>query len=248
MDLDGAPSATSASNVRARRWLSSLLLAGGLIVLTLTAGLAWYVNRLAPAPPATLGLADNPLPVAEGDSNVAAGASAGRPSSVADTRDAGNVAPAGSEAAAPPIRIVAPAIGLDAPVVPVGWRTLLLGGKQVNVWVVAEHAAGWHKGSASPGQVGNTVVSGHHNMAGEVFRYVVDLKLGDQVFLHTDERIFTYTVESRMVLSDRDEPETVRHENADWIGSFPDERLTLVTCWPYNDNSHRVIVVAKPVE
>lgn len=26
-----------------------------------------------------------------------------------------------------------------------------------------------------------------------------------------------------------------------------DERLTFVTCWPYTNNTHRVIVVAEPV-
>jgi sortase A len=40
--------------------------------------------------------------------------------------------------------------------------------------------------------------------------------------------------------------EEKRLENARWIGPFPDERLTLVTCWPYTNNTHRVIVIAKP--
>jgi LPXTG-site transpeptidase (sortase) family protein len=40
----------------------------------------------------------------------------------------------------------------------------------------------------------------------------------------------------------------VRQANARWIGPFNDERLTLVTCWPYTNNTHRVIVVAKPVD
>jgi len=97
-----------------------------------------------------------------------------------------------------------------------------------------------------PGQVGNTVLSGHHNTDGEVFRYVVDLEPGDDVVLYTDSQAYTYTVESRLVVPDRDEPAEKRRENARWIANFPDERLTLVTCWPYNTNTHRVIVVAKP--
>ena len=39
----------------------------------------------------------------------------------------------------------------------------------------------------------------------------------------------------------------VRRENARWIGPSHDERLTLVTCWPRNDNTHRLILVALPV-
>jgi sortase A len=42
------------------------------------------------------------------------------------------------------------------------------------------------------------------------------------------------------------EPEAVRLENAKWIGPFNEERLTLITCWPFNSNTHRLIVIAKP--
>ena len=37
-------------------------------------------------------------------------------------------------------------------------------------------------------------------------------------------------------------------ENARWIKSTKDERLTLVTCWPVDSNTHRLVVVAVPVE
>jgi sortase A len=40
----------------------------------------------------------------------------------------------------------------------------------------------------------------------------------------------------------------VRLQNAQWIQPTTDERLTLVTCWPYNDNSHRLIIVARPID
>ena len=41
--------------------------------------------------------------------------------------------------------------------------------------------------------------------------------------------------------------EAVRRANAQWIAPTDDERLTLVTCWPYISNTHRLIIVAKPV-
>jgi len=141
---------------------------------------------------------------------------------------------------------VAPAINLDAEVVPVGWKQITKGGKTITVWEVAEYAAGWHQNSSLPGNGGNVVLSGHHNIKGEVFRYLVDLKPGDTVTLYADGRPYTYTVESRFVVRDKGEPEEKRRENARWIGPFPDERVTLVTCWPYTNNTHRVIVVAKP--
>lgn len=149
-------------------------------------------------------------------------------------------------AADPPTRIVAPTINLDAKVIPIGWKQVIQDGKPVSVWEVADYAAGWHENSALLGGGGNIVLSGHHNIKGEVFRYVVDLQPGDTITLYADERPYTYTVESRFVVLDKGVPEEKRRENARWIGPFPDERLTLVTCWPYTNNTHRVIVIAKP--
>ena len=38
-----------------------------------------------------------------------------------------------------------------------------------------------------------------------------------------------------------------RVENAGWVLPTDDERLTLITCWPYESNTHRLVLVAKPV-
>ncbi len=149
-------------------------------------------------------------------------------------------------ATAPPDRIVAPAIGLDAPVVPVGWKTVEVDGQEVIEWEVADYAAGWHKTSAYPGNVGNTVIAGHHNIRGEVFRYVVNLEPGDIIDLYVGQTVYRYVVTEKYILREKGMPPEVREENARWIAPTDDERLTLVTCWPYTNNTHRVVVVAKP--
>ena len=113
-------------------------------------------------------------------------------------------------------------------------------------WKVAEGAAGWHVNSGLPGQGENIVLSGHNNTKGEIFRDVVDLEPDDIIVLYVDDQPYTYTVETRLVLPEKGMPEQTRRENARWIGPFPDERLTLVTCWPYTSNTYRVIVIAKP--
>lgn len=145
-------------------------------------------------------------------------------------------------ASAPPDRIVIPAIGLDAPVVPVGWT----GTDEGPIWDAADYAAGWHKTCAYPGRVGNTVLSGHHNIEGEVFRYLIDLKLGDEVFLYVGETAYHYVVTEKHLLEEKDMPEEMRRRNAQWIAPTDDERLTLVTCWPYTSNTHRLVIVARP--
>jgi sortase A len=151
--------------------------------------------------------------------------------------------------ASPITRIVAESIGLDTPVVAVGWTTITReNDAPLNVWTVADYAAGWHKNSALPGQGGNIVLSGHHNIKGEVFRYTIELNVGDIVTLYEGDQAFKYAVVDKFIVKDKDEPEVVRRENAKWISSFNEERLTLVTCWPYTNNTHRAIVIAKPVQ
>lgn len=143
-----------------------------------------------------------------------------------------------------PTRIVIPAIALDAPIEPVGWNQE----NGVSAWDIPNHfAAGWLQTSAPLGQPGNTVLDGHHNIAGEVFRYLVNLKPGDLIEVYANDRRFVYTVVARHILPDRDQPIEIRRQNALWIQPTWDERLTLVTCWPYTNNTHRLIVVAKPI-
>lgn len=145
-----------------------------------------------------------------------------------------------------PTRIVIKSVGIDAPVVPVGWSVVEQNGREFSVWDVADYAAGWHKTSALPGQPGNTVLSGHHNIKGEVFRYLVDVQEGDEVILYIQDVAYRYRVEQKLIVKEKGEPVEVRRQNAQWIAPTSDVRLTLVTCWPYTNNTHRVIVVAKP--
>ena len=48
------------------------------------------------------------------------------------------------------------------------------------------------------------------------------------------------------LLEEKGMPEEVRRSNAQWIAPTDDERVTLVTCWPYTSNTHRLVIVAKP--
>lgn len=146
-----------------------------------------------------------------------------------------------------PTRIQAGAIGLDAPVVEAGWSRVDADGEQVIEWEVPDDAAGYHVGSARPGECGNTVISGHNNTGGEVFRHLVDLSLGDEVRLHVGDAVYRYRVEQKEILRQAGASAEERRENARFIGPTDDERLTLVTCWPDTGNSHRLIVIARPV-
>ena len=147
-----------------------------------------------------------------------------------------------------PQRIVIPQITLDAPVERIGVEPVVSGGNTYYQWLVPEgFRAGWHDNSALLGQPGNTVLNGHHNIYGEVFRDLVELNEGDTIILYDAERAYTYQVTHKEIFLERGQSIQVRLQNAQWIAPTPDERITLVTCWPYTDNSHRLVVVAEPV-
>jgi sortase A len=178
--------------------------------------------------------------------------------------DAANAAPAAPAVlAAPPLaskpsaasgsklpnRLEIPAIDVDIPVVELGWSNKTdRAGQIFSEWDVAEYAAGWHKNSALPGEPGNVVMSGHNNILGAVFRELDQLKADDPITVWVDTRRYDYAVDQVVVVPDKSISAEQRVENARWIGDFEDDRLTLVSCWPRNNNTHRIIVVARPAD
>ena len=151
-----------------------------------------------------------------------------------------------SRAKLPPERIVAPGIGLNASVVSMDWKNIVQNGSQFTEWAVPANAAGFQTGSALPGQAGNTVISGHHNIDGKVFKQLHELTPGDAIYVHTAEDIFQYIVHESFLLRELGVSVEQKYQNAQWIGPTGDERLTLVTCWPVTGNAYRLIVIAKP--
>lgn len=128
-----------------------------------------------------------------------------------------------------------------------GWTVIEKDGQQVSEWDVPEwRAAGWLKTSAPVGAIGNTVLEGHQDIDGRVFEHLEKLKEGDAITVQTDLFTRDYIIAFRTVVPEKDQPLEVRRENARWIGPSNDERLTLVTCWPRNNNTHRLILVALP--
>lgn len=149
--------------------------------------------------------------------------------------------------AAQPARLVIDSVGIDSKVIPVGWTVVEQNGRQYSIWQVADNAVGWHDTTAKLGQPGNTVMAGHHNVNGEVFRDLVNVEVGDKVVAYdASGNEYEYVIELKTIVKEKGEPLEVRQRNAEWIAPTDDERLTFVTCWPYTNNTHRVIVVAKP--
>jgi len=146
-----------------------------------------------------------------------------------------------------PTRIVIPAIAVDSPVVEVGLQTTYSGGNLVSQWATADYAVGFNRTSALPGKPGNTVMSGHNNIAGEVFRNLSNVRAGDTISVFVGHSEFRYIVTEKLLLHENGVSAQQQQLNAPWIAPTADVRLTLVSCWPYSSNTQRLIVIAVPM-
>lgn len=146
-----------------------------------------------------------------------------------------------------PDRISIPSIGLDAPVVAVAWSEVEIDAVTYHRWDVPDRfASGWHNTSAGLGERNNLVLNGHHNVAGQVFGDLIALEVGATLMLYAKTTAFKYIVVQTMLLPESDQPVEIRLDNARWLLPSADERVTLVTCWPPDGNSHRLLVIALP--
>jgi LPXTG-site transpeptidase (sortase) family protein len=146
-----------------------------------------------------------------------------------------------------PQRLVIHTIGLDAPVISAESQTVTIMGNDYKQWSAPnKFAAGWHTDSARLGETGNIVLNGHNNLYGEVFIDLEKLQPGDLIWVYSANNVYQYMVTNSMLLLEKYQDLEVRLDNAKWLLPSQDERLTLVTCWPYVSNTHRLIIVAKP--
>lgn len=153
------------------------------------------------------------------------------------------------------VRLTIPALQLDVPVVDMGWQIVTdASGNRSTEWVIPDNAAGHHLNSAAPGAAGNVVISGHNNAGGAVFAPVSrdqdqaapQLVPGSTITVFTDDgRQYVYQVQKVDRVAEENVPLTQRLANARYLEPTREPTLTLITCWPPDGFSHRIIVVAK---
>jgi len=91
--------------------------------------------------------------------------------------------------------------------------------------------------SAPLGQPGLSLISGHDDIDGSIFRYLGTVRPGDTVVMARGARTYRYVVRSVTVVT----PDDVRLLNA----PYPKPTLALVGCTPYLVDTHRVVVIAQ---
>ncbi|WP_438296799.1 class E sortase [Streptomyces sp. HUAS TT7] len=242
---------------RARRaWAARGLWAGaelavtfGLLVLLLVAHQLWWTNREARAEAGHTvhslerewGAPRVPVPSGSGDDEqVAVGdhPATGAPHPSGGKAASGaKITPHGDQAYAV-IRI--PRIGVTAPIA----QGISKAG------VLDKGYVGHYVQSAQPGQVGNFALAGHRNTHGEPFRYINELRAGDQVMVETRDTVYTYVVDSTLPqTSARDSGTIAAVPRSDVKPSYgystPGRYITLTTCTPEFTSTYRLVVWGK---
>lgn len=100
-------------------------------------------------------------------------------------------------------------------------------------WEQLKKGIAQHLGTANPGELGNLVLSGHNDIYGEWFRYLDRLEPGDPIYVSTSAREFVYRVTGTQLV----EPTEVSVMNP-----TPQATITLVSCYPYLIDTHRIVV------
>ncbi len=116
-----------------------------------------------------------------------------------------------------------PAIRVDHPIV------------QGDDWEQLKKGVGQHVGSALPGQIGNLVLSAHNDIYGEIFRHLDELQPGDEIIVSTERQSYTYVVREMQV---------VKPIEVSVMDQTPYAQITLISCYPYKINTHRIVVFA----
>ncbi len=123
-----------------------------------------------------------------------------------------------------PSRVVIPSIEVDALIVEGdSWEQLKLG-------------VGHHLHSANPGERGNMVLSAHNDIYGEIFRRLDDLELGDDVVVYADKQPYRYVVTAKQIV----DPTEVSV-----LAPTTKPVVTLISCYPYMVDTHRIVVIAE---
>ncbi|HSO27727.1 MAG TPA: class D sortase [Anaerolineales bacterium] len=122
------------------------------------------------------------------------------------------------------VRIQAPAINVDAPVV------------QGDGWEQLKKGVGQHLGTANPGEPGNVVLSAHNDIFGEIFRDLDRLKPGDEIVVYTNQRAYSYRVVNIRIV----EPTQV-----EVMAPTREATVTLISCYPYLVDDQRIVVTAR---
>ena len=124
-------------------------------------------------------------------------------------------------------RIVIESINVDAVIV------------EGDDWEQLKKGVGHHVNSANPGERGNCFLSAHNDIFGELFRKLEDVELEDEIIVYAGETPYRYVAKAKRII----DPDDVSV-----MATTANPVLTLMTCYPYMIDTHRLVVIAELAE
>ncbi|MCW5878229.1 MAG: S8 family serine peptidase [Anaerolineales bacterium] len=145
-------------------------------------------------------------------------------------------------------RISIPKLNIASDVLPLGWQAnRSLKDILKTEWDSPQGVVGWVVTSALPGDSGNVILYGHNNIYDAVFRNLADLSEGDVIHLVSSGGLKTYSVSEvhlLPMLTDVQQSQAY----SQFLQPTDEPVLTIISCWPYISNTHRVVIRALPTE
>jgi sortase A len=129
-------------------------------------------------------------------------------------------------AGVPATRIVIPSIEVDAPV-----------GEGTD-WEALKYRVGHQPGTAHPGQRGNMVLAAHNDVYGEIFRYLPRVPVGEIITVYAGPEAFQYRITERRIITP---------DQAEVMLPTTGPTVTLISCYPYLIDTHRIVLFGELV-
>lgn len=140
-----------------------------------------------------------------------------------------------------------PNISLEAPVIALAPREQDYDGQTLmRLPVPNSYSISWDLTSSTPGFAGNTIMTGHNNLYGGVFQNLQYMQPGWEIAIWSAYGVHSYYVTDVIYLPEDEQPVEERVQNAAYMAQTGGDVLTLITCWPNEQSTHRLIVIARP--
>lgn len=154
--------------------------------------------------------------------------------------------PTATPPTSPAIRLSIPAINLNISINEIFPTEISKNGGIKYIWEPPVFSVGHFDSSGNPGGGDNIVLFGHNNTQGEVFRYLDRLVIGDELILFTEEKEFHYRVQKTYTIPYLGSEEQGDAMLQSYSAPQSTEVVTMISCWPYTTNSHRIVIIAAP--
>lgn len=107
---------------------------------------------------------------------------------------------------------------------------------------VLQKGIGWLRGTSLPvgGESTNTVLTGHSGLpTAKLFTDLDELEVGDEFYIRNSTEILAYRVDEKKIIDPQDAQALDIVDGKD--------QATLLTCYPYMVNSHRLLVIGERI-